>query len=146
MKGELTIGSLIAFNAYLGQLYGPIQRFAEVNVTVQNAVTNIERIFEVLDIEPDVKNVEKPLLIDTCKGDIRFEKVMFTYETELPVPKNQKDGYDPDIVEKQKPPKSFYWVPASAKPEQLPTTTESRIALKTLAFMPTWASNRAGWT
>ncbi|MDF2723578.1 MAG: lipid exporter, fused ATPase and inner rane subunit MsbA [Paenibacillus sp.] len=134
LKGEFTIGSLIAFNAYLSQLYGPIQRFAEVNVTVQNAITNIERIFEVLDIEPDVKNADKPLLIQTCKGDIRFDNVKFTYETELPIPRSAKSGYDPDIIESQKPPKPFYWIPVSAKPEPLPTTTESRVALSGIHF------------
>ncbi|MDF2713200.1 MAG: lipid exporter, fused ATPase and inner rane subunit MsbA [Paenibacillus sp.] len=134
LKGHLTIGSLVAFNAYLGQLYGPIQRFAEVNVTIQNAMTNIERIFEVLDIEPDVKNADNPLKIQSCKGDIRFENVSFTYETELPVPKNPKLGFDPDIIEKQKPPKSFYWLPPKTKPDPLPTTTESRIALKGINF------------
>src|SRR5690606_21529544 len=56
LKGEMTIGLLLAFQGYLGQLYGPIQRFAEVNVTIQNSITNIERIFEVFDIEPDVQN------------------------------------------------------------------------------------------
>lgn len=133
MKGELTIGSLIAFNAYLGQLYGPIQRFAEVNITIQNAMTNIERIFEVLDIEPDVKNVEDPLPLVQCRGDIRFDQVAFTYVTELPVPKDKK-GYDPDIVERQRPPKNFYWLPPKTKPDPLPTSIETRVALQNISF------------
>ncbi|GAA3407656.1 ABC transporter ATP-binding protein [Paenibacillus hodogayensis] len=133
LKGELSIGSLIAFNGFLGQLYGPIQRFAEVNVTIQNAMTNIERIFEVLDIEPDVKNADNPLPLPVCRGDIRFDNVSFTYETELPVSKNGK-SFDPDIVERQKPPKSFYWIPPKTKPDPLPTTTESRIALENISF------------
>ncbi|MEF3306113.1 ABC transporter ATP-binding protein [Paenibacillus sp. GYB003] len=135
LKGDMTVGSLIAFNAYLGQLYGPIQRFAEVNVTIQNAMTNIERIFEVLDIEPDVKNAEHPLPLPQCRGDIRFENVSFTYETELPVPKqNGSKPYDPDIVERQKPPKPFYWLPPKTQPDPLPTVTESRVALQGISF------------
>lgn len=134
LKGDLTIGSLVAFNAYLGQLYGPIQRFAEVNITIQNAMTNIERIFEVLDIEPDVQNVQDPLPLPLCKGDIRFDNVAFTYETELPVTKNEKNGYNPDIVERQKPPKPFYWLPPKTKPDPPPTTIETRVALKRISF------------
>lgn len=134
LKGHMTIGSLVAFNAYLGQLYGPIQRFAEVNVTIQNAMTNIERIFEVLDIEPDVKNAANPRRLQACKGDIRFENVSFTYETELPVPKNPQEKFDPDIVERMKPPKAFYWLPPKTRPDPPPTTTESRIALKRITF------------
>lgn len=134
LKGHMTIGALIAFNAYLAQLYGPIQRFAEVNVTIQNAMTNIERIFEVLDVEPDVKNAENALPLPNCKGDIRFDNVSFTYETELPVPKSPTQGYDPDIVERQKPPKPFYWLPPKTKPDPLPTTTESRVALSGISF------------
>lgn len=134
LKGEMSIGALVAFNAYLGQLYGPIQRFAEVNVTIQNSLTNIERIFEVFDIEPDVKNADNPIRIETCRGDIRFSNVSFTYETELPVAKEGQTGFDPDIVERMKPPKSFYWLPPKTRPDPLPTTTESRIALKNITF------------
>lgn len=135
LQGEMTIGSLVAFNAYLGQLYGPIQRFAEVNVTIQNAMTNIERIFEVFDIEPDVKNTDHPLPMKTCAGDIRFDNVSFTYETELPVAKSEKGTpLDPDIVEKMKPPKSFYWIPPKTKPDPPPTTIETRVALKRISF------------
>ncbi|RKN79093.1 ABC transporter ATP-binding protein [Paenibacillus ginsengarvi] len=135
LHGDMTVGALVAFNGYLGQLYGPIQRFAEVNVTIQNAMTNIERIFEVLDIEPDVKNAEHPLPLPLCLGDIRFNNVSFTYETELPVPRpNAGKPYDPDIVERQKPPKPFYWLPPKTQPDPLPTVTESRVALENITF------------
>ncbi|PYI51918.1 ABC transporter ATP-binding protein [Paenibacillus flagellatus] len=134
LKGHMTIGSLVAFHAYLGQLYGPIQRFAEVNVTVQNALVNVERIFEVLDIEPDVRNAEHPVPLRTCRGDIRFENVSFDYETELPVARSSRQGFDPDLVERQRPPKSFYWIPPKTKPDPPQTTTETRTALRNVSF------------
>jgi subfamily B ATP-binding cassette protein MsbA len=134
LQGKMTIGSLIAFQAYLGQMYGPIQRFAEVNVTVQNSLTNVERLFEVLDIEPDVRNAEHPLPLPECKGDIRFENVSFTYVTELPAPADPKLKLDPDLVEPQRPPKRFYWIPPKTKPDPQPTVVEKRLALQDVSF------------
>lgn len=134
LQGKMTIGSLIAFQAYLGQMYGPIQRFAEVNVTVQNSLTNVERLFEVLDIEPDVRNAEHPLPLPECKGDIRFENVSFTYVTELPAPADPKLKLDPDLVEPQRPPKTFYWIPPKTKPDPQPTMVEKRLALRNVSF------------
>lgn len=134
LNGHMTIGSLIAFLAYLGQLYGPIQRFADVNVTIQNSLTNIERIFELLDVEPDVKNADKPIPLNTCAGDIRFKNVSFTYETEVPIPRNDQTGHDPDLIERQKPEKSFYWLPQNTNLPPLQTTIESRSAIQGISF------------
>src|SRR5690606_4448164 len=79
LKGDMTIGVLIAFQAYLGQLYGPIQRFAEANVTIQNSLINVERIFEVFDIEPEVSSKENPVRLAACQGKVTFDHVTFTY-------------------------------------------------------------------
>src|SRR5690625_3926893 len=82
LNGHLTIGALIAFQQYLLQLYGPIQQFANINVTIQNSMANIERIFEVFDIEPKINNQENALTIDHCHGGITFDSVSFTYVVE----------------------------------------------------------------
>ena len=55
INGNFTIGALIAFQQYLQQLYGPIQQFANINVTIQNSMANIECIFEVFDIDPQIE-------------------------------------------------------------------------------------------
>lgn len=134
LSGQMTIGALVAFLAYLGQLYGPIQRFADVNVTIQNSLTNIERIFELLDVEPDVKNADNPVPLKHCEGDVRFKNVCFTYETEVPLPKDEQAGHDPDLIERQKPQKSFYWLPAQTNTPPPPTTIETRRALEGISF------------
>ncbi|WJH36986.1 ABC transporter ATP-binding protein [Paenibacillus sp. CC-CFT747] len=92
LNGAMTLGELIAFQAYLSQLYGPIQRFSEVNVTIQNSLSNVERIFEVFDLQPEVKNRENPLPLPACRGDVVFENVSFTYVSERPVPKPKGQG------------------------------------------------------
>lgn len=134
LNGDMTIGSLIAFQAYLGQLYGPIQRFADINVTIQNSLTHIERIFELMDIEPGIKSADDPLPLKDCSGDIRFKNVSFTYASEVPLPKDDKNWQDPDIVVRQKPEKSFYWIPPKTRTSPPPTRVEKRIGLRQISF------------
>lgn len=134
LNGEMTIGSLIAFQAYLGQLYGPIQRFSDINVTIQNSITHIERIFELLDVEPGIKNTEDPLPLKDCQGDIRFKNVSYTYATKVPLTKDDINWQDPDIVVRQKPEKSFYWIPPKTRSPLPPTRVEKRVGLKKISF------------
>ncbi|MBE1444995.1 ABC transporter ATP-binding protein [Paenibacillus sp. OAS669] len=135
LKGQLSIGSLIAFQAYLSQLYGPIQRFAEANVTIQNSMSNIERIFEVFDIEPEIKVKENPVPLKHCKGGIVFKNVSFTYVTERPdIKKEPGKSSDPDLVDMAEPPKKFYIIPPKTRPDPPPMVTEQRIALQHISF------------
>lgn len=135
INGHFTIGALVAFQQYLLQLYNPIQQFANINVTIQNSMANIERIFEVFDIEPQIKNKEKSLAIKQCDGDIVFEDVSFTYIIEREeLPKRQyKDG-DPDVIEKFKPDKKFYLVPPRTKAPLPPIKVEQTEALHNISF------------
>src|SRR5690625_7086574 len=69
IHGNFTIGALVAFQQYLVQLYGPIQQFANVNVTIQNSMANIERIFEVFDVEPSILSKDNAVRIEEAQGD-----------------------------------------------------------------------------
>lgn len=135
LNGHLQIGALIAFQQYLMQLYGPIQQFANINVTIQNSMANIERIFEVFDIEPKIQSKEDAIRMDTCRGGIAFENVSFTYtvEREDRPERQYKDG-DPDIVERFKPDKKFYWIPPRTRPPLPPTVIEKIDALYDISF------------
>lgn len=149
LGGHLSIGSLVAFQAYLGQLYGPIQRFAEANVTIQNSLSNIERIFEVFDIEPEVTIKENALRIKKCRGAIQFDNVTFTYVSEHPDRQGARGGggagdgkqreagpvpSDPDLVELIKPAKKFYLLPPKTRPDPPPMVEEKRLALRGISF------------
>ncbi|TVY09694.1 ABC transporter ATP-binding protein [Paenibacillus cremeus] len=137
LKGHLTIGSLVAFQAYLSQLYNPIQRFAEANATIQNSLSNIERIFEVFDIEPEVKIKDNALPLTACRGAIVFDRVSFTYVMERPErPTRDSTGKpaDPDLVELIRPAKKFYLVPPKTKLDPPPMVQESRVALTNISF------------
>lgn len=135
LNGNLSIGGLVAFQAYLAQMYGPIQRFSQVNVTIQNSMSNIERIFEVFDYEPDIVNTPQGHTLKHCDGDIEFEEVSFNYVSEHP--QAVKDGAvtgDPDLAERAQPFKRFYWIPPKTKPDPPKMVQETSQALMDLSF------------
>jgi ATP-binding cassette, subfamily B, bacterial len=84
-QGAITLGGLLAFLAYLGQLYGPVQGFAGLSNTLFAASAGAERIIEVLDERPAVTEPQEPHPLGRAVGAIRFDKVWFTYDgTEQP--------------------------------------------------------------
>ena len=84
-QGAITLGGLLAFLAYLSQLYGPVQGFAGLSNTLFAASAGAERIIEVLDERPAVVEPQEPRVLGRASGAIRFEKVWFTYDgTERP--------------------------------------------------------------
>ncbi len=81
----LSIGGLQAFITYVTFMLWPIQEMARVYAEMQQAVASGERIFSLLDSEPDI--VDRPQATDpgTLRGDIVFDQVNFYYEPENPV-------------------------------------------------------------
>ncbi len=84
-SGRLTVGNLMAFYAYLGLLYQPIQRLSELQLILANSLAAMDRIFEVFDLTPAV--VERPAAMDLprVRGRIVFEAVRFDYGGRDPV-------------------------------------------------------------
>lgn len=76
----ITLGDLVLFTGLLGQLYGPIQRLSHLSGMLQESATSAERIFEILDNQPERPDAEKPQVLTNIKGDIVFENVSFEYE------------------------------------------------------------------
>jgi ATP-binding cassette subfamily B protein len=77
---EMTIGTLTAFNLYLAQFYQPFQNFSRVVDWSTRSLTAAERVFEVLDTEPDVREAMEPTPVPEMRGEIEFERVSFTYD------------------------------------------------------------------
>ncbi|MDQ0253219.1 subfamily B ATP-binding cassette protein MsbA [Evansella vedderi] len=138
MRGEFTVGGLVAFQAYLMQMYRPIQRFAEVNVTIQNSMANVERIFEVFDYDVDILNREDAKPLKHSNGELVFNNVSFVYQSERPIFKNRDKDGDPDIVEEFKADKKFFLVPPKIPPRGRPEIEgyeyEEYKALKNISF------------
>lgn len=79
MQGQMSVGELTAFLAYLNQINQPAKRFSRIMNVLQKGATALERVFETLDTQPEV--VEKPDAIELpeIKGHIQFENVEFAY-------------------------------------------------------------------
>ncbi|MBE3577647.1 MAG: ABC transporter ATP-binding protein [Limnochordales bacterium] len=85
--GVLTLGDLLAFIGYMWRLYGPIQQLSRLSGMFQEAITSAERVFEVLDTQPEVQEAVQPVDIE-IKGNIEFDNVSFGYEKGEPILKN----------------------------------------------------------
>jgi ATP-binding cassette subfamily B protein len=76
---EITLGTLLAITTLLVRLYGPLTALSNIRVDVMTALVSFERVFEVLDLEPMVRDKPKTVDISTSQLSISFENVHFTY-------------------------------------------------------------------
>ncbi len=81
MRGNLSLGTLVAFSAFLGYLFGPAQRLTNLNSEVQKSLASLERIFELFDVQPEIQDPKEPEKFDICEGKIIFDNVSFSYDT-----------------------------------------------------------------
>jgi ABC-type multidrug transport system fused ATPase/permease subunit len=79
LHGTLSVGTMIAFYAYLGSLYLPLQRFSELSVVVSNSLAAMDRIFEFFDIRPEVEEAPGARRLDQVAGRVAFRHVNFAY-------------------------------------------------------------------
>ncbi|TVR34056.1 MAG: ABC transporter ATP-binding protein [Spirochaetaceae bacterium] len=79
IRGTLTIGMLVAFTTYLALLLHPIRRFGWLLSAIARASASAERIFEILDLEPEVQDDPQAVELDRVAGAIRFDNVSFSY-------------------------------------------------------------------
>jgi ATP-binding cassette subfamily B protein len=77
--GQLTLGELVAFTTYLGQLIEPVRRLGLIIPAVAIAGASAERIFEILDTVPEVKDEPNAQPLPELKGQVCFERVSFDY-------------------------------------------------------------------
>lgn len=80
VAGQLSLGTLVAFLSYVISFYEPLRGLAEVDNTVQQAIAAGERVFELLDEQPNIADSDGAIVLDSCRGDIRFDHVYFQYE------------------------------------------------------------------
>lgn len=79
LDGTLSLGTLFIFITYISSFFEPIQELAEQFGTLQSALASAEKIFAILDEEPEIVNPPQPKPID-IKGKIEFRHVWFAYE------------------------------------------------------------------
>ncbi len=79
VSGQLSLGTLVAFLAYIISFYDPLRRLTEVDNTFQQAIAAAERIFELMDEVPQIRDAPGAIALDLVEGDVIFEDVHFHY-------------------------------------------------------------------
>jgi len=82
MNGQLSLGEVVAFNAYLLLLAGPVQQLAFVVNSAGEGVAGGQRIFEILDLPEEIASPPNPEPLPTLTGRVTFENVSFAYRAE----------------------------------------------------------------
>ncbi len=82
IHGELGIGAILAFNAYLLMLQAPFMMLGMLIMMGQRAAASAERIYEIIDEEPTVTDKPDAVDLTDCRGDVRFSHVDFAYDSE----------------------------------------------------------------
>lgn len=80
VEGTVSIGTIVVFQRYITKFFEPIQELAEQVNIIQSASAASERIFLLLDEEPEIKDSENALEVESFKGSIEFKNVWFAYK------------------------------------------------------------------
>ncbi|MFE2376078.1 ABC transporter ATP-binding protein [Streptomyces sp. NPDC059398] len=83
-RGEITLGTFVAFSSYLAQLVGPVRMLAMVLTVGQQARAGVERVLELIDTEPSIPDGTKTLPADAA-ATVEFDDVSFGYSEDRPV-------------------------------------------------------------
>src|SRR5215212_3987241 len=80
LRGQITLGTLIAFLGYVGGLFGPVQGLTGVYQTIQRAYVSLDDIFAILDVQETLGDDPRAVEVTHVRGEVSFENVKFTYE------------------------------------------------------------------
>ena len=77
-----TVGTIVAFGSYLGQLYGTLQGLASAPVDFSTSMVSFERVFEIIDLPQDIVEKENAVELKDVKGELQFDNVTFNYKVD----------------------------------------------------------------
>lgn len=80
LKGNLSIGDILIFLAYLGMLYQPMNTFSQSASVIQSAKSQLARVFEIIDAVPEIRDRPNAIELQSVRGEIEFRNVAFQYE------------------------------------------------------------------
>jgi ATP-binding cassette subfamily B protein len=98
LAGTLSMGTLLVFILYLGKMYKPMQALAKMADTYSRAAVGYERIREILDATPEVRDLPRSKRAPRFRGRIEFDHVSFAYEPGQPVLRNVSFQIEPGQV------------------------------------------------
>src|SRR5438128_11864941 len=79
IEGHVTVGTVVAFVAALSFLFDPIQQLSQLYTTYQSGMAALEKIFQLLDVKPDLRDRSGAIKLPRIGGEIDFEQVSFAY-------------------------------------------------------------------
>jgi ATP-binding cassette subfamily B protein len=79
IQETFTIGTIVAFGSYLGQLYSSLQGLASAPVEFSTSMVSFERVFEIIDLPHDILQKENALELRDVRGGLEFDNVTFDY-------------------------------------------------------------------
>ena len=118
LQGAFTVGTVVAFTAYLGMLYGPLSALTNARVDFATSMVSFERVFEALDLPAEIAEPAGAVRLSSVQGQVQFEDVSFSYQPGESVP-----GAAAGLAEVAR----FGW----GRSGSLPPLSQERGALKT---------------
>jgi ABC-type multidrug transport system fused ATPase/permease subunit len=88
IEGHITVGTIVAFVAALANLFDPIQQLSQLYATYQSGMAALEKIFQLLDVQPDLLDAPDAVALPRVRGEVLFDDVSFAYKrrgTETPL-------------------------------------------------------------
>jgi ATP-binding cassette subfamily B protein len=79
LQGVFTVGTIVAFGAYLTQLYGPLSSISNAHVEFATSMVSFERVFEVLDLPVEIQDKPGAIKLSGVNGAVTFDDVSFSY-------------------------------------------------------------------
>lgn len=98
-RDSVSLGDIVAFTAIQARLLFPMAGLFMRGVQISSSIALFDRIFEYLDIDPNIKDPEQPVDVDPAnfRGDVQYQNVGFRY-AELELPRRSKNGGKPDAL------------------------------------------------
>jgi ATP-binding cassette subfamily B protein len=85
LQGLVSVGIIATFINYAQNFINPLRQLANLYNAIQAALAGAERVFEVIDAPPEVEDAPEALPLETVRGEVRFERVGFGYQPDMPV-------------------------------------------------------------
>jgi ATP-binding cassette subfamily B protein len=85
VMGKMTVGSVVAYSGYLAMFYRPVFTLTRMMQMVTNSLSAAERVFDVIDTEPQIRDAPDAVAMPDMKGEVEFNNVTFGYSVYEPV-------------------------------------------------------------
>ena len=85
IRGEATVGTLVAFLGYVGGLFGPVEGLTGVYQTLRKASVSLDTIFSILDAHDTLQDAPNARTVPALRGEVEFDEVSFAYQEDAPV-------------------------------------------------------------